>query len=949
MRFSLRKVLPRRLRTAAGIVGAVTLLAGLVVQADTRNIAPQVRLHSGAAWVASGAAGQLTLLDGTSAEVAAQVQVDQPGNVLTAVQDGLTGYVLNRTRDSLVRVDGATRERSQPIPMTAGAGATLSVFPTADAVYALDTQSGVFTKADAKTLQPQGGVQLNVRAAPDEPAMDADNRLWVLDEQTGDLVWHDGASRHSRAQAHTPGSSHLALTGGRPAIVDTARRTAELLDTDGKVAKSIPVDVAPGEQIAVSGSSGEARLVISDGARGQLLVCGFDAGACAPIPLAGPGDLGRAVEIGNRVVVPDYATGKAFIVDLAQRRLLAERQLFDRPVRFELLSRDGMVFYNDPLSDQAGILSGEGGVRPISKYNPAKPEEGVTPVPGTGGDPGNGPVPPIGGQPNPGDPAQLSIDVSPGDHGLVGDEFQLTAVGAGASGVSGGQWTFGDGTVATGTTVRHRWGTPGTFPVSVSAQLGSGQSARAAAQVVIDSPDAPPRIVKLNVTPESPVAGQTTKFSAELAGGRYTGTTWSVTGPDGEVATATTPEFSHVFVAEGTYTAKLTITGGSTHVEQTRRFTVQPAPHEVACGDTLTKNSVLTKDLLCTGPVGLTIAASNVTLDLAGHTLSTDNTSAVRRGIVVSGKGLSGVTIRNGAVQQFTDGIVITDAANVTIDRVSASGLQQDNQNHFALSSENAKNLQVRSSTLDAMNMFRFAKGTTVTVTGSNLNGKLAQGAQSFCDDGSSCSFQGGLLKIMTLACVEPTSTVTVARATVFVNNFATGCKLGTLTNSKVEQLTFPGADQNVITGNTFDGSTTVILGLPSTVSGNVFKDAKLQGLLITDTARGKVSGNRFLNAKGSGIRVDFGWTMGTGTVEISDNEFVGNGFGPDPDYYGTDGLSVGEIMQDLVTIVIKNNHAKNNAQFGINAPGRTVVDGGGNTTSGDPKGCQGVVCTPGS
>ncbi|MFD8500165.1 PKD domain-containing protein [Amycolatopsis sp. NPDC059657] len=948
MKLSLRRVLPRKLRTAAGIVGAVTLVAGLVVQADTRNIAPQVRLHSGAAWVASGAVGQLTLLDGTAAEVAAQVQIDQPGSVLTAVQDGMTGYVLNRTRDSLVRVDGATRERSQPVPTTAGAGATLSVFPTPDGVYALDTASGLLTKSDPKTLQPQGGLQLNVRAAPDEPAMDAEGRLWVLDEQTGDLVWHDGDSRHSRPQAHTPGSAHLALTSGRPAIVDTARRTAELLDTDGKVAKSIPVDLAPGETVAVSGSSGEARVLISDSARGQLLTCGFDAGACAPIPLSGPGDFGRAVEIGNRVVVPDYATGKAFIVDLAQRRLLAERQLFDRPVRFELLSRDGMVFYNDPLSDQAGILSGEGGVRPISKYNPAKPEEGVTPVPGTGGDPGIGPVPPIGGQPNPGDTTPLSIDITPRDHGLVGDEFQLTATGAGASGVTSGQWTFGDGTVATGTTVRHRWGAPGTFPVSVSAQLASGQTARAAAQVVIDSPDAPPRIVKLNVTPETPLAGQSTKFSAELAGGRYTGVAWSVTGPAGEVATATAPEFSHVFVAEGTYTVKLTVNGGSTHVEQSRQFTVLPAPHEVACGDTITKNSVLTKDLVCTGTVGLTIAASNVTLDLAGHTLSTDNTSAVRKGILVTGG--KNVTIRNGSVQQFTDGIVINGASDVVIDHVSAAGLKQENEGHFALASEGAKNLQVRSSSLDAMNMFRFDKGTTVTVTESNLSGSMAQGAQSYCDGESSCSFQGGLLKIMTLACLEPTSTITADRVTIFVNEFALGCKLGTVTNSKIQQLTVAHADNNVLTGNTFEGVTTMILTSRSTITGNIFRNAKLQGLSVTGGTQGLISGNQFLNSYASGIRVDFGWLPGPGSLEISGNEFVGNGFRPPDGEYGKDGLLVGEISKEYpFTIVIKNNHTKNNAQFGINATPGTVIDGGGNTSSGDPMGCRGVVCTSGS
>ncbi|SDY98757.1 PKD repeat-containing protein [Amycolatopsis xylanica] len=946
--------LPRGLRTAAGIMGAVTLVAGLVAGADTRDVAPQVRLHSGAAWVASGSVGQLTLLDGTSAEVAAQVQVDQPGSVLTAVQDGLTGYVLNRTRDSLVRVDGATRERTQPAPVTAGAGASLSVFPTADAVYTLDTQSGMFTKSDAKTLQPLGGVPLNVRAVPDEPVMDADNRLWVLDEQTGDLVWHYGGNRHSRAQAHTPGSAHLTLTGGHPAIVDTARRTAELLDTDGKVTKSLPVDLAPGETVAVSGSSGEARLLISDSARGQLLVCGFDAGSCAPIPLSGPGDLGRAVEIGNRVVVPDYATGKAFIVDLAQRRLLAERQLFNRPVRFELLSRDGMVFYNDPLSDQAGILSGEGGVRPISKYNPAKPEEGTTPVPGigdpgplptTGGDPGTGPVPPTGPQPGPDTATAVSIEISPRDHGMVGDEFQLTARGTGAVGVSGAQWTFGDGATATGTGVKHRWSQAGTFTVNVSAQLSTGQTGRAAAQVVIDSADAPPRIVKLVVTPEVPQVGRAATISAELTGGRYSGLAWSVTGAGGEVVTSTAPEFQHVFAAEGTYTVKLAVTGGATTVEQSREVTVAPAPHEVRCGDKVTTNAVLTADLICSTGVGVTIAASDVTLDLNGHTLSTDSTSAARKGIVVTGG--SKVTIRNGTVRQFADGIVVADAADVTIDHVTARGLAQDNFDHFAITAERTRNLQIRNSTMDAFSPFRFDHGSSVTAVGSNLTGSDSYHAISHCGDNSSCVFQDGLLKVKNFTCDQQGSSVTADRMTVAIDIFAPGCKIATVTNSTLA-LGESSADDNVLTNNTFDGSRVLMMSWKHfTISGNVFRDADNRALEITDSAWGKLSGNHFLGAKASGVIVNFGWVGAPGTtVEISDNEFAGNGFGTGDETYGHDGLTVVDIKDNQVIVVVKGNHTKNNARFGINVnPGTAVVDGGGNTTSGDPQGCRGVVC----
>src|SRR6266545_1040409 len=88
----------RWLRTA--IAGAATLaVAGALFVAGMRGGYPTTRpqLLSGAAWLASAQVGQVTLLDGSSAEVAAQVQVANRGDRLDVVQQAATAYAVNRS------------------------------------------------------------------------------------------------------------------------------------------------------------------------------------------------------------------------------------------------------------------------------------------------------------------------------------------------------------------------------------------------------------------------------------------------------------------------------------------------------------------------------------------------------------------------------------------------------------------------------------------------------------------------------------------------------------------------------------------------------------------------------------------------------------------------------------------------------------------------------------
>src|SRR5947199_207345 len=78
-------------------------------------------------------------------------------------------------------------------------------------------------------------------------------------------------------------------------------------------------------------------------------------------------------------------------------------------------TRDGVVFFNDPASERAGVLQLDGGVRRIRKYDPANPDKGVT-GPGRSGEsapastPSDAPPPPGIPAPPP-DPAHPTASV----------------------------------------------------------------------------------------------------------------------------------------------------------------------------------------------------------------------------------------------------------------------------------------------------------------------------------------------------------------------------------------------------------------------------------------------------------------------------------------------------------------------------------------------------------
>ncbi|MDT7789024.1 MAG: hypothetical protein QOF58_7443, partial [Pseudonocardiales bacterium] len=441
-----------RSRLLTALLGVGGLAAAVLVVGPGYEAA-QVHMRTGTVWLASTQTGEATLVDGASAEVKSHVPVATAGTALSVVQRGTAAVVLNRATGQLSNVDSATEQASPPVdvlPPSEG----LVALPGPDVLHVADVHSGQVASVDTASLATRNKAQRLADAfKPENVVVDGRGRLWALDDNSGDLVWLNNGERRSRGTATK--SVRLTVTNGKPALVDSEHGTVELLNPEtGNVARSIQLGV-PAGAVAIGGSADRARVLIATG-QGELTSCAFDTGCAAPVQVGAAGaGLGTPIEVDNRAVVPDYSTGQATIVDLATSRVVAQRQLFDKPTRFELIARDGIVFFNDPDGNTAGVLDLSGDTKMITKYTPAEDDTATgsdqpavaDQVAKTGQQKRTLDQPTRDGQPlQPQQPAPaVSLVVKPGNHGVVGDEFELTAQVRSTSHAAT-RWSFGDGT-----------------------------------------------------------------------------------------------------------------------------------------------------------------------------------------------------------------------------------------------------------------------------------------------------------------------------------------------------------------------------------------------------------------------------------------------------------------------------------------------------------------------
>jgi hypothetical protein len=351
----------------------------------------------------------------------------------------------------------------------------------------------------------------------------------------------------------------------------------------------------------------------------------------------------------------------------------------------------------------------------------------------------------------------------------------------------------------------------------------------------------------------------------------------------------------------------------------------------VSCGQTIVASTVLDSDLVnCPGD-GIVIGASNVTLDLNGHTIDGSSSfpwSGHDRG--VRALSVRGLRIRNGTIQEFSGAVQLIDVDNSVI-----SGLVVQGGNPYVFDGihveGNPDGNRIRDNTL-------LTGGITVA-EGAWSGDELYRPSDNRVERNYT---DGGILLLYVDGSLVADNVTRDPIVTIGI--FESGYRGN-------------AAEENVIERNDVSDSwTTYGIVLSNDARRNIVRDNDVAGAEIL-TMLGfdnRVEGNRVHGSPGAGIRIGNGSYEASRTL-VAGNEVYENvdGVRVDPSATGTvldlnvarqnsdDGIDV-----DNAQTTISRNSAYQNGDWGIEAVAG-VLDGGGNGawSNGRPAQCLNVSC----
>jgi parallel beta-helix repeat protein len=361
----------------------------------------------------------------------------------------------------------------------------------------------------------------------------------------------------------------------------------------------------------------------------------------------------------------------------------------------------------------------------------------------------------------------------------------------------------------------------------------------------------------------------------------------------------------------------------------------QASASHVSCGDTITADTTLDSDLLNCPNHGIVIGADDVTLDLNGHLVDGDGTPAAgcdpRKEPCDFGlfnDGHSGVTVRNGSVREFAQGVLFGTmkgrARNNRVLSVSATA------NQFT-----------------GIGMFSQVRGL---VRNSSGNGSLdREGSGLGLGDSRHVrivnnSFRHNAHNGITTGFRVASN---VIKGNLFARNadeaiLMEGGNRYRVTDNRLVRngagITLGPGSRNVITGNRVSRGRDGIRiekGHDNLVAHNVVLDTRHAGITLgihdpfIGGADNVVRGNVVRRSRVDGIvvvRKDHGSLL-------AGNVVIGS---------GDDGFDV-----DSPTTTLTSNRAVRNTDLGIEAV-FGVTDGGGNIAreNGDPRRCTNIFCS---
>jgi parallel beta-helix repeat protein len=359
------------------------------------------------------------------------------------------------------------------------------------------------------------------------------------------------------------------------------------------------------------------------------------------------------------------------------------------------------------------------------------------------------------------------------------------------------------------------------------------------------------------------------------------------------------------------------------------------AVQQPSCGDTITADTTLHRSLFNCPSNGIVVGADDVTLDLNYHTIDGDGTAVAdcdtlkeRCDVGVDIEGHDGVTVVNGSVREFEDGVVARTARHTRLLGISSSS------NHIeamvvSLSDRSVvRNSSGIGSTNDIGDGILVVLSDGVRIVHSSFRGNgigghgvgidvfdsthmLIAGNRLSGNKGAGILLDGDDNRVSRNRSVRDEEVgiwVLAANGNVISGNRVVGLRQ----QGEVAAIQVTGGDHNVLARNSVRHSEEDAIG----VAGSVIAEANV------------VRHNHVRGAGGDGVHV---------AAKAKQTLLRGNRVG----HAGDDGLDV-----DRRATKLTKNRAVRNADLGIEAV-RGVIDGGGNKASGngDPRQCTHVVC----
>ena len=366
----------KRRTIAAVAVSALAVAGGFTIR--PAHTSARAEFLSGTAWLPSDIPGELTLLDGTTGMIEDQLTLNRlagvrPGDHIQVAQDGAGAFLADGEAGLIGRVDGATHQVTTIASVIPPATPAVSIYAGTHYLYVVDMSRDGVGVLNTSSFQQSGSHSAEV--SPSAAVVDSHGRLWTVDRTTGRVSELSGPKVHRTGIVAAPKARvGLVIAAGRPVLVDYSapHPYARTIDPEsGSASRPICLDTSPGDSSAVAGGSDSARVWVASGGTGVIGETDLAGGDCSKsLAVAQEAtDLAPPVEASGRVFVADEANGEVTVLDSATLQPVAPpQQAVASGGRFDLFAKDGIVFFNDPDSPEAGVVRPDGTIVKVTKY-----------------------------------------------------------------------------------------------------------------------------------------------------------------------------------------------------------------------------------------------------------------------------------------------------------------------------------------------------------------------------------------------------------------------------------------------------------------------------------------------------------------------------------------------------------------------------------------------------